>query len=135
VPKPPVVARLAWKHSLVFDAISGENSIVIDSDSREGPSPVQTLAVSLAGCMSMDVAHILTKGRNPFRALRCEIVAERAPDNPHRFTGVVIQFTVEGEVSDEAVARAIQLSHDTYCSVGHSMRQDIPFTTTFQVIR
>ena len=133
--KPPVVARLSWKHSLVFDAISGENSIVIDSASREGPSPLQMLAVSLAGCMSMDVAHILTKGRHPFRALGCELVAERAPENPHRFTGVTIQFTVEGEVPDEAVARAIQLSHDTYCSVWHSMRQEIPFTTSFRVIR
>jgi putative redox protein len=135
VPKPPVVAHLSWKHSLVFDAVSGENSIVIDSDSREGPSPVQTLAISLAGCMSIDVAHILIRGRNPFRALGCELVAERASENPHRFIGVTIQFTVEGDVPDEAVARAIQLSHDTYCSVWHSMRQDIPFTTSFQVIR
>ena len=31
---------------------------------------------------------------------------------------------------DEQVARAIALSHDTYCSVWHSMRQDIVFTTS-----
>jgi putative redox protein len=135
VPKPPAVARLSWKHSLVFDAVSGENSMVVDSGSQEGPSPIQMLAFSLAGCMSMDVAYILTKGRHVFRALRCELVAERAPENPHRLTSMAIQFTIEGDVADEAVRRAIQLSHDTYCSVWHSMRQDMPFTTSFQVIR
>ena len=109
--------------------------MVIDSGSQEGPSPVQMLAFSLAGCMSMDVAYILTKGRHVFRALRCELVAERASENPHRFTSVGIQFTVEGDVADEAVRRAIQLSHDTYCSVWHSMRQDIPLATSFRVIR
>jgi putative redox protein len=134
VSKPPVAATLSWKHKLVFDAVSGGTSVVVDSEGREGPSPMQTLAVSIAGCMSMDVAHILTKGRHTFRALRCEIVAERAPANPHRFTSVAIAFIVDGDVSDDAVARAIQLSRDTYCSVWHSLRPDIELTTSFQVV-
>lgn len=133
--KPPTVANLSWKHALVFDAVSGDTSLVVDSQGREGPSPMQTLAVSIAGCMSMDVAHILTKGRNTFRALRCEIVADRAPENPQRFTRVGIRFVVEGDVPEDAVARAIQLSHDTYCSVWHSIRQDVVFTSSFQVVR
>lgn len=133
--KPPTVASLSWKHKLVFDVVSGDTSMVIDSEGREGPSPMQTLAVSIAGCMSMDVAYILTKGRKTFRALRCELAAQRAPANPHRFTGVAVRFIVEGDVPDDAVARAIQLSHDTYCSVWHSLRQDIAFTTSFQVVR
>lgn len=132
--KPPVVASLSWKHELVFDAVSGGTSIVVDSGGHEGPSPMQTLAISIAGCMSMDVAYILTKGRNAFRALRCELVAERAPANPHRFTSVAITFVVEGDVRDEAVARAIQLSRETYCSVWHSLRQDIQLRTSFQVV-
>ena len=132
--KPPVVATLSWKHQLVFEAISGDNAILVDSGGQEGPSPMQTLAVSIAGCMSMDVAHILKKGRHPLRALRCELVAERAPSHPHRFTNVAITFVVEGDVPQDAVARAIQLSRDTYCSVWHSMRTDVVFTTSFQVV-
>jgi putative redox protein len=134
VSKPPVAASLSWKHKLVFDAASGGTSIVVDSEGREGPSPMQTLAVSVAGCMSMDVAYILTKGHHAFRAIRCDLTAERAPANPHRFTSVAIVFVVEGSVPDEAVARAIQLSRDTYCSVWHSLRHDIDFTTSFQVV-
>jgi putative redox protein len=134
VSKPPVAASLSWKHKLVFDAASGGTSVLVDSEGREGPSPMQTLAVSIAGCMSMDVAYILTKGRNTFRALRCDLVAQRAPTNPHRFTSVAIAFVVEGNVPGDAVARAIQLSRDTYCSVWHSLRHDIDFTTSYQVV-
>jgi uncharacterized OsmC-like protein len=31
------------------------------------------------------------------------------------------------------VERAIALSRETYCSVWHSMRQDIDFVTTFDI--
>ena len=83
--------------------------------------------------MSVDVAHILSKGRNSFRALRSRLTAERAQQDPHRFVRVTLAFTLEGGVPEDVVARAIALSHDKYCSVWHSMRQDIDFTTTFEV--
>lgn len=131
--KPPTVAELTWRHDLAFDARSGDSHVVIDGDSREGQSPVQSLAFALAGCMTTDVAHILTKGRHPFRTLHSRLVAERAPDEPHRFVKANLHVTVGGDVPAEAVARAIQLSREKYCSVWHSMRQDIDFTTSFAV--
>jgi putative redox protein len=133
VPKPPVIAQLTWKHGLVFDATSGTQAVFLDGDSDEGPSPVQALVFSIAGCMSADVAHILTKGRISFRAIRADIVAERAQENPHRIVSVTLRFQIEGAVPPDVVARAIALSRDTYCSVWHSMRQDIPFTTSFEI--
>src|SRR5215467_6913024 len=107
--------------------------MTIDGDSREGPSPVQALAISLAGCMSADVAYMLAKGRHPFRALSAHLVADRAQDNPHRVLRLTLEFAVEGAVPPDAVARAIALSRETYCSVWHSMRQDIEFTTAFAI--
>jgi len=38
-----------------------------------------------------------------------------------------------GDVPEPAVQRAIALSHEKYCSVWHSMRQDIAVTTRFSV--
>ena len=134
MPKPPVVAKLAWKHSLVFDAVSGAHSMVLDGDSHEGPSPMQALAFAIAGCLCMDVAAILAKGRHPFHGLRCEIVAERAQEHPHRFTSVAMSVIVEGQAPADAVERAVQLSRDKYCSVWHSMRQDVALTTSFLVV-
>lgn len=133
MPKPPAFATLTWQHGLAFQATSGANSMALDGDSREGPSPVQMLAVALAGCMSVDVAHILQKGRHSFDSLRSEIVAERAPHDPHRFVRVTLRFVVRGCVPPGAVDRAIALSRRKYCSVWHSMRQDIELATSYDV--
>jgi putative redox protein len=133
VPKPPTIADLTWQHGLVFEAASGTQRMTIDGDSRQGPSPVQALAIALVGCMSADVAYLLTKGRHPFRSLRSHIVADRAQDNPHRIVKVAISFVVEGQVPAEAMARAIALSHEKYCSVWHSMRENIAFSTVYDI--
>ena len=133
VAKPPTVVDLAWTGDLVLAGTSGTASITLDSSGAAGPSPVQALAFGVAGCMTMDVAYILTKGRQPFRALRSHLVADRAPEDPHRIVKMHLQVTVEGEVPADAVARAIALSYEKYCSVWHSMRQDIVFTTSHDV--
>jgi uncharacterized OsmC-like protein len=46
---------------------------------------------------------------------------------------VSVDFTVTGAVPKDQIQRAIDLSHEKYCSVWHSMRQDIPFETRFSV--
>ncbi len=131
--KPPTTIELVWEHDLVLAGHAGNVSMVLDSAGVEGPSPVQTLAFALAGCMAMDIVHILKKGRFDLRGLRVVLVAERAQDTPHRITGVGIEFAVTGEVPKDQVQRAIDLSHEKYCSVWHSMRQDIAFDTRFSV--
>src|SRR5262245_56886638 len=121
--RPPTVVDLTWIGDLKFSGISGSASITLDSAGVAGPSPVQTLAFAFAGCMAMDVAHILTRGRHPLQALRAHLVADRAPDDPYRIERMTLQFTVEGEVPEDAVTRAIVLSREKYCSVWHSIRQ------------
>jgi putative redox protein len=133
VAKPPTIVDLEWTGDLVLSGTSDKSSITLDSSGVEGPSPVQALAFALAGCMTMDVGYILMKGRQPFRALRSHLVADRAPEDPHRIVRMHLQVTVAGDVPADAVARAIALSYDKYCSVWHSMRQDIVFTITHDV--
>jgi putative redox protein len=132
-PKAPTTVEIVWTRDLIFEGGSGDVSIVLDSAGKAGPSPVQTLAFALAGCLGMDVVHILTKGRHDLRGVKISLVAERAQDNPHRVTAVAIDVTVTGPVPRDQVQRAIDLSHEKYCSVWHSMRQDIPFTARFSV--
>lgn len=132
-PKAPTTLEIVWTHDLVFEGRSAHASMTLDSAGQEGPSPVQAIAFALAGCMGMDVVHILTKGRHDLRGLKVLLVAERAQQDPHRITGVAIDFAVTGNVPREQVQRAIDLSHEKYCSVWHSMRQDIPFTAGFTI--
>jgi putative redox protein len=132
-PKAPTTVEIVWTRDLIFEGGSGDVSIVLDSAGKAGPSPVQTLAFALAGCLGMDVVHILTKGRHDLRGVKISLVAERAQENPHRVTAVAIDVTVTGPVPRDQVQRAIDLSHEKYCSVWHSMRQDIPFTARFSI--
>ena len=131
--KPPTTIELVWERELVFAGQSGPASMVLDSAGEAGPSPVQALAFALAGCMGMDVVHILKKGRFDLRGLRLVLTGERAPDNPHRFTSITLDVSVTGPVPKDQIQRAIDLSHERYCSVWHSMRQDIAFETRFTV--
>ena len=128
--KPPTVVDLTWIRDLTFSGRSDAASLALDSAGLAGPSPMQALGFALAGCMTTDVAHILTKGRHRFRALRSRLVADRSQEEPHRFVRMTLHVTVEGGVPADAVERAIALSREKYCSVWHSMRQDIAFTTT-----
>jgi putative redox protein len=131
--KPPTVVELIWEHDLVLGGQSGHSHMTLDSDGRAGPSPMQALGYAVTGCMSMDLVHILRKGRFDLKGLKADLRAQRAPDVPHRFTAIALHFTVTGDVPDEQVQRAIDLSRDKYCSVWHSMRQDIAIEVTFTV--
>ena len=85
--------------------------------------------------MSVDVVDILRKGRHPLRGLRSRLKAERLDDPPRRLVRATLHFDLEGEVPQEAVVRAIALSRDKFCSVWHSLRQDIDFQVTFDLAR
>jgi len=131
--KPPLLAELVWDAELRFGATSGAAAIVVDGDGVAGPSPMQLAAFGLAGCMAIDVISILQKGRHPVTGLRASFSGRRAPAPPRRYTTIDVRFHVSGAVPAEAIERAIALSHEKYCSVWHSMRQDIVFTTSFDI--
>jgi putative redox protein len=131
--KPPTVVELIWEHDLVFGGRSGDATMTLDSASAAGPSPMQALAFGLAGCMAMDVVHVLRKGRHDLRGLRADLVGTRLPEPPRRFTRFELRYTITGAVAPEVVERAIQLSREKYCSVWHSLRQDIAFDIAFTV--
>jgi putative redox protein len=131
--KPPTVLELIWEHDLVFGGRSGDVRLTLDSSSSAGPSPMQALAFALAGCMAMDVVYVLRKGRHDLRGLRADLKGERVPAEPRRFTRIELHYTITGNVPPAHIERAIQLSREKYCSVWHSMRQDIDLQTSFTV--
>ena len=119
---------------LQFGVTSGRLTTSVDGDSTAGASPVQLLVIGLAACMGIDVLDIIRKGRHPLTAFRTSITAERQSHVPHRLTRASIHFHLDGDVPATAVERAIALSRDKYCSVWHSLREDIPLTVEFDLI-
>ena len=131
--KPPVVLELIWEHDLVLAGTSGEIQMTLDSAAVAGPSPMQALAFGLAGCMAMDLLHILKKGRHDFKGLRADLTGARADTS--RAGSPASSCTTRSPATSRTkwCSAAIDLSRDKYCSVWHSMRQDIDFAITFKV--
>jgi len=81
------------------------------------PRPMETLLAGTGGCSAYDVVQILKRGRHDISGCSVKVTAERAPVDPKVFTRIHMHFTVSGRnLSDAAVARAVALSHEKYCS-------------------
>ena len=129
---PSVTLELDWQGEKRFAGRSNGVEVVLDGDRKAGPSPVQALAFALAGCMAIDVVHVLTKGRLGLEGLHARLTAERAAEEPRRLVRVALHFVVTGNVPPDRVERAVALSREKYCSVWHSLRPDIEFTTSHE---
>lgn len=106
-------------HSLTMDAaeeVGGENN---------GPRPTELLLNAVAGCTGIDIISILTKMRLTPDSFQMEVEGARADDHPKKFTTVHIHYSLEGDLPEDKVVRAIQLSKDKYCSVSHSLSSKI----------
>lgn len=132
-PPPPLVVDLDWEGERRFRGRSGGVEIRLDSPPKAGPTPVQALGFGIAGCMAVDVAEILRRGRLDLKGLSAHLEAQRAPENPKRLLAVDLRFTVRGPIPPDRVERAIALSLERYCSVWHSLRQDIELSTSFEI--
>jgi putative redox protein len=123
--KPPTRVSLTWEGDLRFSSGPDEPALVLDSDAKAGPSPMQALGYAVMACMAMDIVHVIRKGRHPLEGMKASLVGTRAETDPRRFTHVDMTFTITGNVPREVTERAVQLSRDKYCSVFNSMAPDI----------
>jgi putative redox protein len=101
--------------------------MTVDGDGAAGPSPMETLLISLAACMGADVVEILTKMRVPFDGLAVRIEGDRRPDPPRRYTALRLAYETAGVPEDQRdkLQRAVDLSRDKYCSVLHTLHPDL----------
>jgi putative redox protein len=131
----PLAATMEWDGEQQFTGFAGKHELGLDGNGTSAPTPVQALALSLMGCMSIDLLHILTKGRHPVKSLKTTLHADRAPEPPKRFTRIRMEFELTGEMEPEHVERAVDLSREKYCSVWATFRQDIELIVSFTISR
>jgi uncharacterized OsmC-like protein len=63
-----------------------------------------------------------------------EISGVRRKDPPRRFTSIGLEFRLAGsDLSSARVERAIDLSRTTYCSVWHTLAQDVELEIAFTI--
>lgn len=90
-----------------------------------GPTPLEAFVSAVAACSAMDVISILGKKQQKVTSYKIEIDGERGPEGvyPRGYVSLTIKHLVEGPgLDDVAVARAVQLSDEKYCSVMATIR-------------
>ena len=124
---PELSATVEWQRDRVFTATTPRGyDLDFDAATEWGCMPVESLLMSLAGCMAIDVVSILEKMRCRVEGFHMKVSAERRATPPQRLTKARMVIHLDGEgLSDEKVARAVALSEEKYCSVRHSLREDI----------
>ncbi|WP_010098648.1 OsmC family protein [Ornithinibacillus scapharcae] len=106
-------------HEIMMDAaesVGGEN---------RGARPTELLLSAVAGCTGIDIISILTKMRLQPTSFEINMSGDRADEHPKKFTKINIHYALEGELPEDKVVRAIELSMDKYCSVSHSLSAEI----------
>lgn len=115
----------------------GNYSLTIDTkgDRKSAPTPMELLLVSVAACTAVDVVSILEKKRQDVTDYRVEIGGERREEHPRAFTKMHVHHIVHGRgISEQAVARAIELSDEKYCSVAATVRPTVAITTSYEIV-
>jgi len=113
------------------------NAFLMDADGerRSAPTPLEHLLVAVAGCTAFDVQPILKKKRQDVTDYRVEITAERRDEMPRAFIKFNVKHIVHGRnISEKAVADAIALSNEKYCSVAATVRPTAEITTSYEII-
>lgn len=132
-----------WKSEMLFEAETPSGAKLTfdthpDNGGKQlGPTPVEALLASAAACSAMDVISILEKKRQNVTDYRVEIHGERvAPGTwPRPFTSIRLKHILKGNDLDPvAVARAIELSDDKYCSVLATLRVSPQISSEFSIL-
>lgn len=115
---------------------NGKPRTLLDGNGGVAPSPVASLLLSLGACTAADVVEITTKMRVPLGSLELLLEGDRAPEPPRRFTRIRLVYRAGGVASADRdkVQRALDLSHEKYCSVLHTLRTDTEIGTELEFV-
>ncbi len=123
------IARTGSGHLVTMDgaAAGGGNDLA--------PRPMEMVLVGTGGCTAYDVVLILKRGRHDVRGCEVQVTAERAEQDPKVFTRIEMKFTVRGRnLNRDAVLRAVQLSHEKYCSATAMLAKTADISHSVEIV-
>jgi putative redox protein len=120
-------ATLTWDKELIFVGRTNRGyEVEYDAAQQWGCSPTETLLLSVAGCMGIDMVSFLQKMKCEIKSYKMDIMGERNPTPPQYYTSIEMVISVSGAgLTAKKIERAISLSQEKYCSVYHSLRKDM----------
>lgn len=126
---------------MAFHAETGSGHLLSMDGAPDGggrnlaPRPMETVLAGTGACAAYDVVLILKRGRHDVRGCEVRLDAERAATDPKVFTRIHMQFVVSGRgLARAAVERAVQLSHEKYCSASAMLGKTAEMTTGVEIV-
>jgi len=132
-----VTTTVRWLKDRHFVGTDSNNHSVVLSGQKAGigVSPSETLLIALAACSSVDVVEILEKKRKKLTLLEVTATGEQDPDPPWAYRKIHVKYRLGGKgLTDKAVAQAIQLSQEKYCSVAATVRGVARITYDYEIV-
>jgi len=126
---------------MAFVAETGSGHLLTMDGAPDGggrdlaPRPMETVLAGAGGCTAYDVVLILKRGRHDVRGCQVQMKADRAETDPKVFTRIHMHYVVTGRaLPDAAVARAISLSHERYCSASLMLAKTAQITHSHELL-
>ncbi len=126
---------------MAFAAETGSGHLLTMDGAPEGggrnlaPRPMETVLAGTGACAAYDVVLILKRGRHAVTGCKVKLDAERAATDPKVFTRIRMHFVVSGRALDaHAVARAVALSHEKYCSATAMLARTAAIEVSHEVV-
>lgn len=133
---PKAIIHLAGDDLFVGISPSGHAQVLDTNHERaSAASPVELLLIALGSCTAVDVISILRKKREQVTSYSVEVRGERRGEHPRSFTRMEVRHIVRGRnISEKALAQAIELSEMKYCSVAATLRPAVEIVSTHEII-
>jgi len=134
---PTIKAR--WTDGVRFlHTSSTGHALVTDAPEPTGAdtavAPMELVLHAFAACAGVDLALMLGKMRQPFEGLEITVSGERRDEHPRVYVKVAFHATVQGDVSEKKLARAVNLSLDEYCGVAGMLRQTAEISRSWEIV-
>jgi putative redox protein len=133
---PKAVIRMEGEDLFTGYSSSG-HAVTIDTDHirQSAPSPMELLLLALGSCAGVDVASILRKKRQNVTDYRIEVRGYRRDKHPRSYERMEVRHIVTGRnISERALAQAIELSDQKYCSVAATLRPTAVIVSSYEII-
>lgn len=97
---------------------------------------MQLLLAGLGGCSTIDIVGILKKQRQELEDIRVTVDGEREPNvEPSLFQDIHVHFTLTGNLDEDKVRKAVDLSMEKYCSVAKTLEKTARITYDFKIVK
>lgn len=118
-----------------FEAVNEDGHSLELSGDDNAVGPMQAVLMAAAGCSSIDIVMILGKMRQPLEDIHVEVEGKRKEDIPRVYTDIHMHYILKGDLKEEKVKKAIDMSLGQYCSVSLMLASTVNITSSYEITK